>query len=938
MSSRDLQLKIVLGAVDKATQVIKKIRQGNKALADTLKKTRDEKSKLDTQFSNLKSYRTLQVQLRANARTLKESSTSVAENTTAMEKQQAVHANIKAALTTARNQHKKLTEALIDGTGKGELFQRELEKARISLLSNQQAYEKSAKSLSNYRDKIRHGEADIKKLTATQKRHQDQLAPLTKKLNDAGINLSKTGKSARDLRSATQQLTASIEKQKNALAKMNSQLEKRKQLEASLKKMHGAGMSVAMHGAGAAYVAKAGLDKTANTIAPGIDFEARLRDMKITGGFSKKAEALLGNQIRLDAEKYGQFTEQIAEGLAVLVANGITKAKDLNYYSAVLAKSSVATNSDMEDLGNLIISLRKNLNVAVGDIPASLDSLAYAGKEGSFEIKDMAKWLPQLSPMMAALGVEGRNAVSELGAALQIARLGAGNSDEAANNLKNYLAKITAPETIKHFDDAGIDLKKRLLELSAKGISPVQGSLEVISEYMKTKGLGALKEFNAAMNIKNDIQREAAMQRLSESYALGDLFRDMQAMSFIRPAIANSKQMAAINRGAQSASGMIDADWKERMETSRKQLDELKISVDELKQTAADILLPELKKQLPDVIKFVRKLGEWIKANPELSASIAKWSVVVLGAVAILGVFGFAFGNAMMAISGFTRVALALGGPLKMIGSGLLWLSRLFLMNPIGLAITAIALGAYMIYKHWEPIKGWFKGLWAEVKSAFDQGIFGVTKLLLDWSPFGLIYKGIVWGLEKLGIDVPDKFKTLGSAVVDGLLGGIHTGIGKLKEGILSLGDSTITWFKDKLGIRSPSRVFAQMGRDTLQGFEDGLDDQTRATINRLTRITSALTAAGTGVLLTPGIASATPAGAAGIPLADPANTVRFETRAPLKRASSSQQFGGDTIYITVQASPGMNEQAIAQHIQRALEERDRKKAQRRRSVLFDND
>src|SRR5690606_11139220 len=139
---------------------------------------------------------------------------------------------------------------------------------------------------------------------------------------------------------------------------------------------------------------------------------------------------------------------------------------------------------------------------------------------------------------------------------------------------------------------------------------------------------------------------------------------------------------------------------------------------DDLKQTAADILLPELKKQLPDLIKFVRKLGEWVKANPELAASIAKWTVVLLGAVAILGVLGFALGNAMMAVSGFVRVALALGGLLKMVGSALLWLSRLLLANPIGLAITAIALGAYLIYKHWEPIKAWFKGLWGEEKSA----------------------------------------------------------------------------------------------------------------------------------------------------------------------------------------------------------------------------
>ena len=39
-------------------------------------------------------------------------------------------------------------------------------------------------------------------------------------------------------------------------------------------------------------------------------------------------------------------------------------------------------------------------------------------------------------------------------------------------------------------------------------------------------------------------------------------------------------------------------------------------------------------------------------------------------------------------------------------------------MNPIGLIITGIAAGAYLVYRYWTPIKGFFLGLWGGIKSA----------------------------------------------------------------------------------------------------------------------------------------------------------------------------------------------------------------------------
>ncbi|MEM5527174.1 hypothetical protein, partial [Enterobacter hormaechei] len=38
-----------------------------------------------------------------------------------------------------------------------------------------------------------------------------------------------------------------------------------------------------------------------------------------------------------------------------------------------------------------------------------------------------------------------------------------------------------------------------------------------------------------------------------------------------------------------------------------------------------------------------------------------------------------------------------------------LWIGRALLMNPIGLAITAVAAAAYLIYRNWGAVSSWFK-------------------------------------------------------------------------------------------------------------------------------------------------------------------------------------------------------------------------------------
>ncbi|WP_052706168.1 phage tail tape measure protein [Vibrio galatheae] len=132
-----------------------------------------------------------------------------------------------------------------------------------------------------------------------------------------------------------------------------------------------------------------------------------------------------------------------------------------------------------------------------------------------------------------------------------------------------------------------------------------------------------------------------------------------------------------------------------------------------------------------------------------------------------------------------------LGGAFRFAGKSALWLGRALLMNPIGLAVTAIGVAAFTIYKYWEPISNFFSGLWTDIKTAFNGGLSGIGSLILNWSPLGLFYKAFSGVLSWFGIDMPENFSEFGSSMIDGLLGGIMNGLPKLGE----LVDKVKGWF-----------------------------------------------------------------------------------------------------------------------------------------------
>jgi hypothetical protein len=223
------------------------------------------------------------------------------------------------------------------------------------------------------------------------------------------------------------------------------------------------------------------------------------------------------------------------------------------------------------------------------------------------------------------------------------------------------------------------------------------------------------------------------------------------------------------------------------------------------------------------------------------------------------------------------------------------------------------------------------KANWLQVKTAFVNGKNIVSTALSQWSPFKVIYDLISSALQSLTVELPKKFKEFGANLISGLISGITGKAAALKKSITGVGDNLSGWFKDKLNINSPSKVFIKHGSSVVEGLEQGLA-KNHNTLKPIKKLTQQLKQAGKGLALIAGTSlAATPA------LATSPN-LTLDTRAPLSQQSRNNSNNGSVVIekLEIHAAPGMDEQALARFI--ALEISKREQQQRSQAQSSYND
>jgi hypothetical protein len=297
-------------------------------------------------------------------------------------------------------------------------------------------------------------------------------------------------------------------------------------------------------------------------VAVSAKYQDALNAIAITGDMTRSQEQHLGQTIRTAALRYNQGQLDIAQGVAFLVAEGM-KPEKAEKQASLLAKAATASRATFEDLAKMNVSFDL---LGVKDMGLAFDQATKAGKQGAFEMRDMAKWFPVLGGMMKSVGVTGNEAVVNMAARLQISRRTAGSNDEAGNNFKNFLSKLTAPDTAKDFEKLGVNLPGSLQRMARDGQDPIEGGIGIIMAKMKDSAPGAAMELQklaeAMAKIKDPAERAAEMERrkgfiesIGQRVGIGQMFQDMQAMSYLLAELQNRPALKTIMDETRTGNG-----------------------------------------------------------------------------------------------------------------------------------------------------------------------------------------------------------------------------------------------------------------------------------------------------------------------------------------------------------------------------------------------
>ncbi len=455
-------------------------------------------------------------------------------------------------------------------------------------------------------------------------------------------------------------------------------------------------------------------------------FQQKLLDIAGTAELSGKAAFDFAEQAKIQYEDLafavGQASDTIASGAGQMIAAGVDRSL-IDATIGDIGRAATAANAEFADMAGVGTAMLNNLKLPADQMRDSLGALVIAGKEGSFELKDMAQHFPRLTSQVAKFGVKGREAVNFLGSALQIAMKGTSDPSIAANNLSNFLSKALSERTIKNFKGMGVDIQAVMLDAAAKGINPLEAMLQKvgkltgvgeaeIGKYMKAAEKNGLKGAEALGYVRQQLEAIGAASKVSE------LFSDQQVLDFIVPFMANVQEYKDIKDKVSAATGAaIDADFETQMAGLNRQLTILsEIGTQSIREVGL-----AFGEWLPTINEWLLSGIRWIR---EFDQATGGWMKTLLtgagGVVLLVGALG------------------ALGLALPIIGAGLGAIGALIglILSPLGVLIGLMAGAGVLIAKNWDKVSPKLMKFWDGLKDRASKAWEGTKRLWGQAQPY----------------------------------------------------------------------------------------------------------------------------------------------------------------------------------------------------------
>lgn len=503
------------------------------------------------------------------------------------------------------------------------------------------------------------------------------------------------------------------------------------------------------------------------------------------------------------------------------------------------------------------------VGAAIKDAKDKAVELASAGKEAVKEAAELGG--ERLLGKIAAFG----GALLTAGAAYK-AFGWVKDAVEDAAKLGDKIDKLAAQTGLKGNELAGIKFAAEQSNTTLEAAAQAIGNLEKKMAAAAGGSKAAIKDLESiGVTAKEPLE---AFKQVSE--AIGKTSDPIEHARIATEAFGLKWKeiMGLLKQGPENLDSLFAAgqryytnanEMAENANRYKNSLGEIDTAVGSLKlQFGADLLEPISK--IAAGMAAAARDGEPFKALlTGIGGAFAEFPITTSITMLVGGLAGAAGVTAAWAAAGP-----AVTGAIAIIQPALASLAAFVVANPITLALVGVAVAGGMVWANWDGIVGGAKAAWEDISNAVTRALGYVSTKYEEWKAAGAKFveglrSGITVGLKgPLGIAAKiddaiayikataSQWVQIGRDIIQGLIDGVSAKAKEVVDKIRGLGSSVVREMKDLLGIKSPSKVFEDIGANVGAGMAAGIDKSTAEVKSKTEKqAKEAVAAANKGVL-----------------------------------------------------------------------------------------
>ncbi|MCX8582821.1 MULTISPECIES: phage tail tape measure protein [unclassified Gilliamella] len=397
-----------------------------------------------------------------------------------------------------------------------------------------------------------------------------------------------------------------------------------------------------------------------------------------------------------------------SKDIASIVAQG-SRANiprdELIQFAQDAIKMGIAFETSAEEAGITMATWRTSLKLTQKEVVSLSDKINLLSNTQNVNAKDISDVVSRIGTLAAQSGV-GADKLAALSSTIIATGT---NTEQAATGLKNFMLTLTSGKA------ATAEQQKVLQRLGFTSTRIAKG--------MQKDAEGTIMKVLESLGNMSADKRTTALTMLfgkENVESLSPLLSNMDLLKTNFNRVGDAAQYA----------GSMQKKYDSSSNTTANKLQLFNNALTNISLSINDALLPAFTELLNELQPLVVEFGHFIQENPELVKMVAMAVIGLIGlriACAGVNIIVGAVSNTLTIATGITKgyiwftkalaiAKLKLKKAFDFARIGLIGFNTALKANPIGFAMSAIALAAGLIIEYWDEIVQFFKWLWGIIE------------------------------------------------------------------------------------------------------------------------------------------------------------------------------------------------------------------------------